>query len=94
MDKTNLQVLFDEFLLAQIDLFTETKIGDEWIQERKSAYALYSDKFNPHKINQLTTKEFENFLTMKGNKSWTNLPRSCKRLTQDMDKLRKVLVYN
>lgn len=93
MDKTNLQVLFDEFLLAQIDLFKETKTGDEWIQERKAAYDLYRDKFHPHKINQLTAKEFETFLTMKGNKSWTNLPRSCKCLTQDMDKLRKVLVY-
>lgn len=93
MDKNDLQMLFDEFLLAPIELLTETNTGNEWIKERKSVYDFYRDKFSLQRIAQLRADEFEAFLTAKGNKSWTNLPRSCKRLTRDMIKLRKILIY-
>ena len=93
MDKDSLRLLFNEFLKDDITMFTEEKTGDEWIKERKSIYELYRNKFSPHRVDQLTVVDFETFLTFKGNKSWTNLQRGCKRATQEIEKLKNSLKY-
>lgn len=86
--------LFEDFLADRIVLFSDEKMtGEEWIKERKSVYKFYRDKFSPGRINSLTKDDFSFFLTFRGNKSWTNLQRSCKQLTEDMEKLKKILLY-
>jgi len=63
--------------------------GKEWIEERKKTYNLYRSKFHPNELANLTENDFSFFLMFRGNLSWTNMSRSCKRLIHDMEGLRE-----
>lgn len=93
-DREELKNLFNEFLESRINHpAIGIKSGDQWIKERKETYEFYRDKFSPSKINELTKKDFHFFLTFRGNKSWTNLPRGCMRVTSEFEKLKESLIY-
>ena len=94
MDKIKIQKLFEEFLSDKTPQpFTANLRIREWIIERKNTYNLYKDKFSSNRLANLRDYEFHHFLTFKGNKSWTNLPRACKQVTLDMHKLQASLIH-
>jgi len=67
--------------------------GEEWIRMRKETYDVYRQKFSPSQIGNLLESDFHHFLTSKGNMSWTNLQRGCKKATDQMGKLKDNLIY-
>lgn len=71
----------------------ETLKTTTWIELRKEAYSVYRNKFMAGSIQNLSQDDFAHFLTFKGNQSWTNLQRGCKRVIEDMGRLRETLVY-
>lgn len=90
----DLQKLFFEFLCDKVTIPPVTHLNiKEWIEERKATYHLYKSKFSPIQISKLSESDFHHFLTSSGNKSWTNLPRGCKRVTADMGRLRESIVH-
>ena len=89
-----LQQHFGMFLRDQITLPMGGRLsGEEWIRVRKETYDIFRIKFCPAQVNNLLESDFHHFLTSKGNMSWTNLPRGCKRVTQEMRRLKNNLVY-
>lgn len=91
--KDGMKTLFDQFLKEQVHIGARIikDSGYSWIEERKSVYQFYRQKFNPRVLRHLTPHDFHHFLTFRGNQSWTNLPRACSQLTDDMTKLREIL---
>jgi hypothetical protein len=94
MDKNELLKFLAVFLNDKVTIpFGRKILGKDWIEERKETYEIYRRKFSRMQIKYITENEFHYFLTFKGNKSWTNLPRRCKGVTQEMRKLKHVLGY-
>ena len=76
---------FKVFLINRIKLPMGPKAtGEEWIKMRKETYDVYRQKFSPSQIGNLLESDFHHFLTSKGNMSWTNLQRGCKKATDQM----------
>jgi len=93
--KDGMKTLFDQFLKEQVHIGAKIikDSGYSWIEERKSVYQFYRQKFNSRILRHLTPHDFHHFLTFRGNQSWTNLPRACSQLTDDMNKLREILSH-
>jgi hypothetical protein len=71
----------------------ERVLGEEWIRRKKSIFEFYKHKFSPAQIENLMESDFHHFLTLKGNMSWSNLQRGCKKTTEKMGRLKDVLLY-
>lgn len=94
MSEHELNNLFSEFSSDKVTIPPVTSLTiNDWIKERKETYLLYKSIFSPSQISKLSESDFHYFLTSSGNKSWTNLPRGCKRVTTDMDKLKESILH-
>lgn len=94
MHVIDLNKLFSEFLSDKVTIPPVTSLSiKDWIEERKITYRLYKSKFSPLQISRLSESDFHHFLTSSGNKSWTNLPRGCKRVTADMVRLKESILH-
>ncbi len=94
MELEKLQNLYRDFLNSNIKIPGKELVGvKDLISRKKEIYRVYKIKFSQPNVQNLSESDFSFFLTLKGNLSWSNLQRGCKKVTKDMEKLRKALVY-